>query len=531
MEDHRVIKYNHVTDDVMKKLVAICGERYATNSEPLRHSYMAKGIMGLEAVLPEAIVRPENAEQVSKILVLANENHIPVTPAAGGLSGGFALPAIEPGGIYMDMTRMNKMTVDLENRVMVVEPGVKSGDAWRIFKVKYPEWAPPIPDGAPPAATVLGDAIERGFSLVTGVYGPQADMIMGLEIVLPTGEMFRTGSWALPNAKPYYRWGPGPNPDGLFLGSQGSMGIITKAAIKMIPHPHFKTVVAYGGQSWDDIIKPAWEIGKHEMGIADNTVMVQGGNRQLVMTRWPKTNIPTDIAFYKKMGIEEYWMNYEVWAWSQEELDFVLSRIDEIYKSYETSANTQCPKQELHPKQIASRLKKPNKIAVPYSLWQAGFLFITWYVPWLESPACMTEYCAKMEEYGFPPTMWVASIDHGRQAIVMPIVCFDSTEKGIYEKIRAFNLETTKSFLKKGWMNYRPDPFVHAPETFSLIPDYYKMLVKFRKVLDPNLILHPGRLAIPWESVTKLPNPCGEAEPKVTKQFATRATVPREKLD
>ncbi len=502
--------YNKVTDEVVDKLKAICGEKYVTTSEPLRHSYMAKGIMGLEAVLPECIVRPANAEEVSKILIVANENLSPVTPAAGGLSGGFALPAIEPGGIYMDMTRMDKLTVDTENRVMVVEPGVKSGDAWRIFKTRYPEWAPPIPDGAPPAATVLGDAIERGFSLVTGVYGPQADMIMGLEIVLPTGEMFHTGSWALEGAKPFYRWGVGPNPDGLFLGSQGSMGIITKCAIKMVPHPHHKTVVAYGGETWDDIVRPTWEISKLEMGIAERTVMVQGGNYELVMTRWPKENVPVDYDFYKKIGVDKKWMNFECWAHTKEELDETLKGIDKIYKDYEVREKRTLPQQDLHPKQVASRLKKPNKIAVPYSLWQAGFLFITWYCPWLESAAMMEEYCAAMENYGFPPTMWVASIDHARQAIVMPILCFDSTEPGIFEKIREFNQETTKSFLKKGWINYRPDPFVHAPLTFSETKEYYKMLVKFRKVLDPNLILHPGRLAIPWESVTDLPNPLNE---------------------
>jgi hypothetical protein len=92
----------------------------------------------------------------------------------------------------------------------------------------------------------------------------------------------------------------------------------------------------------------------------------------------------------------------------------------------------------------------------------------------------------------------------------MPILCFDSTEPGIFEKIREFNTVTTKSFLKKGWINYRPDSFVHAPLTFRETKAYYKMLVKFRKVLDPNLILHPGRLAIPWESVTDLPNPLNE---------------------
>jgi hypothetical protein len=89
----------------------------------------------------------------------------------------------------------------------------------------------------------------------------------------------------------------------------------------------------------------------------------------------------------------------------------------------------------------------------------------------------------------------------------MPILCFDSSEPSIYDKIREFNIETTKSFLKQGWINYRPDPFVHAPLTFSKSKDYYRMLVKFRKVLDPNLILHPGRLAIPWASVTDSPSP------------------------
>ena len=61
-----MVEYNKVNDELVKKLVAICGDKYVTTSEPLRHSYMARGIMGMEAELPEVIVRPENAEQVSK---------------------------------------------------------------------------------------------------------------------------------------------------------------------------------------------------------------------------------------------------------------------------------------------------------------------------------------------------------------------------------------------------------------------------------------------------------------------------------
>ena len=87
--------YNKVTDDVVKKLVAICGEKYVTTSEPLRHSYMARGIMGLEAVLPEAIVRPANADEVSRILVMAKARTFPRLPAATwALSHGRAAPEV-----------------------------------------------------------------------------------------------------------------------------------------------------------------------------------------------------------------------------------------------------------------------------------------------------------------------------------------------------------------------------------------------------------------------------------------------------
>ncbi|MCK4484402.1 MAG: FAD-binding oxidoreductase, partial [Candidatus Thorarchaeota archaeon] len=79
-----MVEYNKVTDEVVKKLIAICGEKYVTDSEPLRYSYMAKGIMGLEAVLPEVVIRPANTEEVRKILMVANDNLSPVTPAAGG---------------------------------------------------------------------------------------------------------------------------------------------------------------------------------------------------------------------------------------------------------------------------------------------------------------------------------------------------------------------------------------------------------------------------------------------------------------
>lgn len=492
------MSYNSVTKKIVEALESIVGKEYVNDSVPMRYAYVSKGIMGLESIPAEVIVRPKNVEEVQKVLMLANENIIPVTPVAGGLSGGFASPLISPSGILLDMSRMDRiLEVDTDSRYMVVEPGVRSGTVWAYFRKKYPEWAPPVPDGAPPAATVMGDALERGFSMVTGRYGPQADMVMGAEVVVPTGDIIYTGSWALPGAKPFYKWGIGPDLGGLFLGAQGTMGVITKAAVKIVPHPHYKTVVAYGMDNPYDMQDATLEVSKYEMGIADHCVMVQGGNWPLVMTRWPQDRVPNDYEFYKKIGISEWWMNFEVWAHSQEELNFVTKRIDEIMKDYEARTGHKLPQQVLHPKQIASRLKKPNKIAIPYSLWNAGFLFITWYTPWKDCAEFAEIYNEKMVEHGFPPVMWIASIDHCRQAICMPIVCYDATKPESVDEVQKLNRETTEIFLEKGWVEYRPDPYVHAPLMYGKAETYHRILKKIRAIWDPNYIMHPGRLAIP----------------------------------
>ena len=263
---------------------------------------------------------------------------------------------------------------------------------------------------------------------------------MCAEIVFPNGDVARTGSWALPFAKPFYKYGLGPDMWSFLMGSQGAMGVVTKAAVKIYPHPHHKTVIAWGMDNPYDMQDLTLDVGKLEFGISHNTVMVQGGNYPLVMTRWPKDKVPHDYAFYEKAGIPEWWMNWEIWAQEESELKHVIEVIDRKAKEFKESKRCKSPESikrwEIHPKQIESRMKKPNKIAIPYSFWEAGFLFITWYTPWNECAHFAEMYNAKMEEYGFPPVMWIASIERCRQAICMPIVCFDSTKQSDFEAVQ-----------------------------------------------------------------------------------------------
>ncbi|HUY00470.1 MAG TPA: FAD-binding oxidoreductase [Candidatus Deferrimicrobium sp.] len=507
----KVPSYNKVDENIVTKLKAIVGEEYVmADNPPMMYSYMSRGIMGLRAGPPDCVVRPINAQEVSQILKLCTENKIPVTPMAGGLSGGFALPLLENGGVLLECSRMNKIIeVNTDARFVIVEPGVRAGEVWAYFKKYYPEWAPPIADGAPPAATIMGDAIERGFSLVTGRFGPQADMVMGMEVVLPTGEILHTGSWGLGgvnekyqgakqdgHAKPFYKYGLGPDLHSLFFGSQGAMGVVTRAALKIVPHCHYKTVLAFGFENWADLCDATLMASKYECGISDNMVMVQSGNWWLVPTRFQKEKIPKTYDYWAKLGIPAYFTNFECWAHSQEELDFVTTKLRKIIlEDFAKIAKAKVTEQKLHPIQIASRLKKPNKIAIPYGQWEQGFLFITWYVPWAEAAECVELYCSKMEEYKFPPVMWIASIDHCRECIVMPIFCFDSRNIDDFERLEACETDCTKLFLERGWVNYRPDPTIHAPLTYAKAPTEYKILRKIKELIDPAMIMHPGRLA------------------------------------
>ena len=190
----------------------IVGKEYATNNKAITASYLSKSVMGLESQIPDIVIRPKYVEEIRKILLYCSAEKIAVSPVSGGLSGGFACPTIKPAGVMLDLSRMDRIIeIDEDNRYVIIEPGVTNGTLWAYMAKNHPDWAPPIPDGAPPAATVMGDAIDRGFSLYTSSVGPQGDNFMCGEVVFPNGDVVRTGSWALPFAKPFYKYGLGPD--------------------------------------------------------------------------------------------------------------------------------------------------------------------------------------------------------------------------------------------------------------------------------------------------------------------------------
>jgi glycolate oxidase len=177
---------------------------------------------------PEAVVLPQTAEEVSAILRLANERRFPVTARGGGVGyTGGAVPV--EGGIVVGTDRMNRIReVSVENLYAVTEPGVTTyalQQAVEELGLFYP------PDPASYKSSYIGGNIaENAGGIRSAKYGVTKHYVLGLEVVLPTGEVVRTGGLTSKNVV-------GFDLTGLICGSEGLLGIITEATLRLLPLP------------------------------------------------------------------------------------------------------------------------------------------------------------------------------------------------------------------------------------------------------------------------------------------------------
>lgn len=190
-----------------------------------------------EERLISAAVAPQSTDEVQAIVRIANQYHIPLFPISTGKNLGYGGSAPNlSGSVVVDLRRMNKVIeVDDRRHFAIVEPGVSYFDLYQyIAERKLKVWID-VPD--PGWGSVLGNALEHGVGHTWMSYRDHFQSHCGLEVVLPNGELMRTGMGALPGAKTFgdFRYGFGPYVDGLF--GQAGFGIVTKMGIHLMPPP------------------------------------------------------------------------------------------------------------------------------------------------------------------------------------------------------------------------------------------------------------------------------------------------------
>lgn len=221
------MSFNIVTEEVLHQIQSIAGKENTINLHSDMERYSRDETEDLQ-FYPEVVVKPESSRQVSLLLKLCNEHNLPVTARGGGtgLAGG-ALPV--HGGVLISLEKLNKIIeIDERNLQATLEPGVITQvfmDAVAEKGLLYPV------DPSSKGSCFMGGNIAHGSGGPRVVkYGTIREYVLNLEVVLPSGEIVWTGANTLKNASGY-------SLTQLMIGSEGTLGIITKIVVKLIPRP------------------------------------------------------------------------------------------------------------------------------------------------------------------------------------------------------------------------------------------------------------------------------------------------------
>ncbi len=218
-----------LSPDIIKQFELICGTENVESSNASRISYSYDATANFQA-LPDLIISPRNTEEVSEIVKLCGKHQIPIIPRGSGtnLAAGTTPTS---GGVVLLFRHMNQiLELDEENLTITVQPGVIT-DEMNAFAESKGLFYPPDPSSGK-ISTLGGNISENSGGLRGLKYGVTKDYVLALEVVLPNGEILHTGGKLAKDVAGY-------DLTSLMVGSEGTLGIVTEATLKLIPKPPY----------------------------------------------------------------------------------------------------------------------------------------------------------------------------------------------------------------------------------------------------------------------------------------------------
>ncbi|MFI5139313.1 MAG: FAD-binding oxidoreductase [Sphingobacteriales bacterium] len=326
------MRYNKITENILAAIKSIVGDAAVISDQAGLEKYSHDETEDLH-YYPEVVAKPKSPEEVSALMRLCNEYLIPVTPrgAGTGLSGG-ALPVM--GGLVLAMERFNKvLAIDEQNLQAIVEPGVITEEFMDQVAAKgllYPV------DPASKGSCFIGGNVSHGSGGPRVVkYGTIREYILNLEVVLPSGEIIWTGANTLKYASGY-------NLTQLMIGAEGTLGIITKIVVKLIPRPTIDALLLASFSSNEAACAAVSAIFRAGIIPSALEFMERRG------VEWVKEH--DGITFDLKDGIEAFLL-IEVDGNNQDVIFSDCEKINQVLEDYECQevlfADTSAQKEEL----------------------------------------------------------------------------------------------------------------------------------------------------------------------------------------
>jgi glycolate oxidase len=457
-----------VDERIKKRLIQIVQEENFTDRliDIVSYSYDASDHFSR----PDAAVWVVNTDQVSQILRLATEHGFPVIPRGAGTSlTGSAVPTA--GGVVLDMCRMNKiLDIRIADRLAVVQPGVVYGDLEKALAA-FGFFFPPDPASGK-VCTIGGNAATNAGGIRGAKYGVTRDYVLSLQVVLPDGRVLRTGSGCIKSASGY-------DLTRLFVGSEGTLGVITEITLKISPKPlAFTTSLAMfaslrdAGQAVSDIM---------HSGIVPSVLEVFDTNAVHVLRERTSISLPEGQAMILA----------ETDGYTPGESAFQMDVIIQVFR-----------------KNRASEIKRANSPEEAEVLWQArksvGSAAATLRtnnvsedvtIPVSRVPDLLTGVAGIVERHGLPFVIF----GHAGDGNLHPRIMFDGSQPDQVEKVQKavgeiFRLTCGMGGTLSGehGIGLAKAPFMPL-EHDQVAMDLMRSL---KQLIDPKNILNPGKLGL-----------------------------------
>jgi glycolate oxidase len=450
---------------ILRDLEHIVGKDFASNKP--EDLYIYSQDPGASEPRPvDFVVMPKTVKEVQEIVKLANKEMIPLIPMGGGLTlSGLILPVNR--GIVMDMKRMDEiLEVNPLGRYAVLEAGVTTGSIVSYLNEYHPNLQAPIPD-APTSATVAANVLIHGSGSLSQKFGHHANMINGLEVVLPTGELAKFGSCAISE----YWFSKAPIPDliGLFTSSFGTMGIITKVSVKLYPKPKERDIIMGLTQDFDGIPDLISKITFTEF-VED--VMVG------------HSHTPPNMQKFCALMIY-------ITGNSKEEMDLKRTTILNIFKENKIQAAPVMGQTRTY------LMDHPQYTAAFAADWRkgGGFEYVGSFIPLEKIPEAIEKGVIISKKYGLVPSLLCRIIGSGHAVMFSVTFPFNRADPDDMKNAREGLEETNKMVLEIGGIPWKTELTGQKLTMEKADPQYKDLFKRVRNLIDPNGIMNPGN----WE--------------------------------
>ncbi|MDH5681153.1 MAG: FAD-binding oxidoreductase [Spirochaetota bacterium] len=439
----------------------------------------------LPAHSPDYLVTAYSKADILSVVELGREHNCPIIPVVAKTNtGGLTIPS--RGGIILDLKALNRiLEVNETDQYMRIEPGVTFGQVKEHLDAFYPSLRFGYPL-SPPYTSVLANCLLDGLGNLSLKHGPMGDWINGLEAVLSTGDIIKTGSGAYSG-----NWSattPLPDLTALFTNFQSTTGIVTELSVELYPklkHRKRLFILTYSVAEAYGLIRTLTRVG-----LCDDIAGLS----------WPLSKMLFDVKYPRHRDPEEplIIIYLDLSSDYEKELSLKLELIDDIIsEARQNGSHIEEPFDIETLIQINPAFQKFSELPTTLDfLLEHGGGGLTWigtYGPWSQWEKGIAEGMKIMEEAGFPPIMVSRPMRNGHFVVLRFITLFDKGNPAEVQKVSELNQRLCRMTLNLGFIPYKTPGWIIDELKPDLDPGYQKYLKLIQKLMDPSGIMNPGR--------------------------------------